>query len=221
MNIIFVAVHPDDETLAFGGTILDHKHRGDNINLLIITNISVKDGYDKVVVENRQKEIVKVKELYGFDNIYKLDFPTTKLDTIPLNSLIGSISDVFKIVKPEIVYLPNRSDVHSDHKIAFQASYSCTKNFRYPFIKRILMGETLSETEFAAPSVENLFVSNVYINITEHFEKKIEIFKIYKSELMDDNLPRSIAAIESLARYRGSRIGVRYAESFQLLFERL
>ena len=81
------------------------------------------------------------------------------------------------------------------------------------------MYETLSETEFAPALPENAFIPNVYMDISEFFKKKIDIIKTYSSELMDPPLPRSLQAIEALARYRGSRIGVDYAEAFMLLLE--
>ncbi|MFA4851826.1 MAG: PIG-L family deacetylase, partial [Bacteroidales bacterium] len=167
----------------------------------------------------RQKEIENVASSYGFDKIFKLDFPTTKLDQIPRNLQIEKISKVINDVKPSIVYLVNRSDVHTDHQIGFQSVYSCTKNFRYPFIKRILMYECLSETEFSPSTSENAFIPNVYVDITDFFQKKIEIIKIYNSEVMKDFYPRSLNNIEALAKIRGSRIGKKYAEAFVLLLD--
>ena len=82
------------------------------------------------------------------------------------------------------------------------------------------MGETLSETEFS-PSVNGLtFVPNVYVDITKYMSKKNKIMSIYSSEVMDGNMPRSLSAISALAKYRGSRIGVEFAEAFMLLFEK-
>ena len=83
------------------------------------------------------------------------------------------------------------------------------------------MYETLSETEFAPALTENVFIPNVFVDISEFIEQKIEIMKIYESEVMIDNLPRSISAIKHLAGFRGSRIGVDFAEAFMLLFERI
>jgi len=219
MKILVISPHPDDETLGCGGTILKHKDIGDKIYWLIITNIVVKNGWDKDIVEKRQKEIKTVAEMYGFEKTFKLDYPTAKLDIIPIQEIIESISKVIFEIKPEIIYLPNRSDVHTDHQITFKAAYSCTKNFRYPFIKKILMYETLSETEFAPALPENTFIPNVFVDITDYFEKKIEIMKIYNSEIMIAPLPRSLDTIEALAKYRGSRIGKKYAEAFNLLEE--
>ena len=41
--------------------------------------------------------------------------------------------------------------------------------------------------------------------------------KIYKSELKNFPFPRSIESIDALAKYRGSQIGKKAAESFELL----
>ena len=218
-KVLFVSAHPDDETIGCGGTILYHKSKGDEIYWLILTNVDEKHGWDKKIVNNRQKEIEKVNKLYGFNGLIKLDFPTTKLDSIPYSDIITSVSTSINAVKPEIIYLPNRSDIHTDHQITFNAIYACTKSFRNPFIKKVLMYETLSETEFAPALIENVFVPNVFIDVSHYFDKKIEAMKIYSSEIMPDNFPRSLNAIESLAGLRGSRICVKYAESFMLIFE--
>ena len=218
-KILFVSVHPDDETLGCGGTILKHKDIGDEIYWLIITNISEKEGWNPEKVAGRQREIAEVAKVYGFEKIFKLDFPTTKLDEVPMSELIGKISQVINEVEPHTIYMQNRSDVHTDHQISFKAVWSCTKNFRYPFIKRILMYETLSETEYAPALMENVFTPNVFVDISVYFEKKIEIMKIFETEIMEEYLPRSISSIETIARFRGSRINVKYAEAFSILLD--
>lgn len=85
--------------------------------------------------------------------------------------IISKIKEILQSVKADIIYVPNRSDVRSDHRIAFKSAYSCTKSFRYPFVKRILMYETLSETEFAPSLPENVFLQNVFVDISDYFEK--------------------------------------------------
>ena len=46
------------------------------------------------------------------------------------------------------------------------------------------------------------------------------LMKIYKSEIKKHPFPRSTDSIKSLAVLRGSESGFKYAESFQLLFEK-
>jgi len=41
-QVLAIAVHPDDETLGCGGTLLKHKAGGDRINWLILTSMSKK-----------------------------------------------------------------------------------------------------------------------------------------------------------------------------------
>lgn len=214
---LVIAVHPDDETLGCGGTLLKQKSEGSEIYWLIVTNVSEAFGWDNARVESRQKEINIVSELYPFDDVFKLDFPTTQLDKILFGDIVSSISRVFNTLKPNTIYLPNRGDVHTDHRIAFDAAYSCTKSFRYPFVKKVLMMETLSETEYAPSLISNSFTPNFFCDISGFIDRKIEIFNTYESEIMNANQPRSERIIRALAAYRGSRIGTDYAEAFQLL----
>lgn len=218
-DILFIAAHPDDETLGCGGTILKHAAGGDRIHWMVVTGVHIDAGWTKEIVERREKEIEAVTSAYRFDSVHMLDFPTIRLDTVPMSDLTSAISSVIREVSPSTVYLPNGSDIHTDHQIVFKASMSCTKNFRFPFIRRILMYECLSETEFSPPSVEDMFNPNVFIDISEFLEKKIDIMKLYELELMDPPLPRSPESLRHLAGYRGSRIGKDYAEAFVLLGE--
>jgi len=220
-KILAIAPHPDDETLGCGGSILKHISRGDEVSWMILTSIFEVDGWSKEKVKSRQLEIEKIAKIYGFASVEKLEMSSTKLDTIPMSDLIEKISCIINKIKPNTIYLNFKNDVHTDHQIAFKAVISCTKNFRFPFIKRILLYETLSETEFA-PSIEgNTFHPNVFIDITHFFEQKKEILKLYEGELMGSKLPRSLEVLESLAKYRGSRIGSQYAEAFMLIYEEL
>jgi len=218
-NVLVIAVHPDDETLGCGSTLLKHKAGGDAVHWLILTSIKKERGFAAGVVEARRQEIKAVSSMYGFDGVYDLDFPTMQLDTIPFSRLTASISDVFRQVEPNIVYLPFKSDVHTDHQIAFRAAYSCTKSFRCPSIKKIVMMETLSETEFASSTKEDSFVPNMFVDITDFIERKIAIMNIYKSEMGNHSFPRSERNIRALATFRGATAGCEYAESFMILKE--
>ena len=218
-KVLVVAIHPDDETLGCGGTLLKHKRSGDEIHWLIATEVTVEDGFKEIVVEKREQEIQKVNELYGFDSINRLGLPTMKIDQYNTSYLVNEISKVFNNIEPNIIYLPFKSDVHSDHRCFFNAAFSCTKSFRYPFIKKVYMMETLSETEFSPSTKEDSFIPNTFINISEYIDKKIEIMRIFQSEIGDHPFPRSEKNIKAIATYRGASSNCNYAESFMLLKE--
>ncbi len=71
-NVLVISVHPDDETLGCGGTLLKHKNCGDNLNWLIITNVNNEKIWGKEFISKRQIEIKKVSESYGFTETIKL-----------------------------------------------------------------------------------------------------------------------------------------------------
>ena len=81
------------------------------------------------------------------------------------------------------------------------------------------MMETLSETEFAPSTKEDSFVPNVFVDISEFMDKKIELMNIYESEIGKHPFPRSERNIRALATYRGATSNCNYAESFELLKE--
>ena len=220
-KILAVSVHPDDETLGCGGTLLKHNEKGDKIFWLILTRANDKVTSIPNIVNLQKQYVNKVAATYNFEDFKQLSFLTTELDRYPLGEIIREISNYIDQIKPSVIYFNHYNDVHSDHRVAFDAIYSCTKSFRYPFITKILMYETLSETEFAPALPCASFIPNVYVDITDYLDQKIEIMKLYETELMEEPYPRSISSIEALARFRGSRAGVKYAEAFMLLYEKL
>ncbi len=81
------------------------------------------------------------------------------------------------------------------------------------------MLETLSETEFALSTKEDSFVPNVFVDISDFMDKKLEIMRVYGSELGEHPFPRSERNLKALATLRGATAGCEYAESFVLLKE--
>lgn len=208
-RLLVISVHPDDETLGVGGTILKNIEKGSEVYWLNIT-----DGNT-----DQRMAIPLISNAYKFKETINLKLPELILDDLSYNDIIPNLSNAINEIEPSTIFIPNRSDIHSDHRKAFKAIMSCTKSFRYPFIKKILMYETISETDFSPALVENVFIPNCFVDITHYMAMKKKILKIYKSEIMKSPYTRSIGSIEALARYRGSRIGVQYAEGFMLLLE--
>ena len=79
--------------------------------------------------------------------------------------------------------------------------------------------ETLSETDFAPSIKKDSFAPNTFIDISSFIRKKIQIMKVYKSEIDKYPFPRSIRSIKAAASLRGSTSGCNFAESFMLLKE--
>ena len=213
-KILVISPHPDDETLGCGGTLLKHKYAGDELNWLIMTKISKKTGYSVNKIKNRIKEIKSVSKKYGFKQTLNLNYETTSLDSIPISNIIKKLGLILIKVKPNILYAPFGDDVHTDHRVTLEAILSATKTFRVKYLKKIRLYETLSETDFNLNPNVNNFKPNLWIDISDFIEKKIEIMKIYKSEIGKHPFPRSEISIKSLATIRGISANCDYAEGF-------
>ncbi|MFF2752171.1 PIG-L deacetylase family protein [Psychrobacillus sp. NPDC058041] len=218
-KIIVVTPHPDDETLGCGGTLLKYKKQNQQLYWLIVTRMG--NTFSDERKQQRQKEICDVASCYQFDEVFQLEFPTSELDRIPMGDLVKNISNVFTKVQPHIVFVPYPGDIHSDHKAVFDATMACSKWFRYPSVEKVLVYETLSETDFSIDPDTNGFKPNIYVNISGLLEKKVEIMSIFTSEINDFPFPRSEKAIRSLAYLRGAASGFEEAEAFMLLKERM
>jgi LmbE family N-acetylglucosaminyl deacetylase len=218
LRSLVVAPHPDDEVLGVGGTLLRRKAEGTELGWLIMTRISVEAGWSSEKVLKRQQEITQITQLFGFDSVFELGYTTTQLDQTPMSELISAVSGVIESFTPNEIFVPHSSDIHSDHRVTFDAVASSTKWFRSPSIKRILAYETISETDFGL-GVNRGFQPNVFMNIEGHLEGKLQAMSIYSSEIGNFPFPRSNEAISAQAILRGASSGFKAAEAFELLRE--
>ena len=164
----------------------------------------------------KEKQLLEVIKKFKFNSFSRFQFKTTKLDLYPANELIAEISKFIKTIRPNSIYLPYFGDAHSDHLVVSESFISSAKTFRTPFVKEIFFYETLSETNFSNTLKYRTFQPNLYEDISKYLDKKISICKIYKNELKQHPFPRSIDAIKSLAKLRGSESNCNAAEAFMI-----
>lgn len=218
-NVLVVAPHPDDELLGCGGTVLKYIDKGFNVAWLICTEPQEGGNWSDDFISKRKNDINKVAELIKFKEVFELKLPAALLDDIPMGDIISKFSEIYEVFKPNIILTPHRGDAHSDHRVLFDVVSACSKWFRYPYVNEIYAYETPSETEFNLKS-NNLFNPNVFIDISNYLDKKIEAIQIYDTEIDKFPFPRSIKTIEALAKWRGSNSGFEAAEAFELILKR-
>lgn len=219
MRVTVISPHPDDETLGCGGTLLKHKAAGDQLDWIIVTRAH-SPKWDETSLLQKEREISAITSAYGFEQVVRLAWPTMQLDSVPLADVIGSISEAIDKTKPRQLYLNHSGDVHSDHRIVFDATFSAIKSFNNKLgVSRLLSYETLSSTEAAPSHASRAFLPNVFSDITPFIERKLEIMSLYETELQPFPLPRSPESIRALARFRGATMGLEYAEAFMLVRE--
>jgi LmbE family N-acetylglucosaminyl deacetylase len=219
-TVLAVSAHPDDETLGVGGRLLAHRAAGDRIAWLIATR-AAGDRWTDADRTKKSLEIQLVAEAYGVSERFELGLPSAALDQVAANSLMDGISAALASVRPKTVYIVHGGDVHTDHRAVFHAAMSVLKPFHMSRfgVERVVSYETLSSTDAAPLRINEAFIPNVFWDVSEWIDRKIEIMSLYASETQPDPMPRGPSAIRALARLRGATVGLEYAEAGMLIRE--
>jgi len=212
-KILVIAPRPMDETLGAGGTILKHAANGDELHWLILTKPE-ESKWGKEKIERNIKEVTKVAEIYKFRSFRRLNFLQDSLDGDKLKELVEIIKGTFELIKPNIIYLPLGNTLNDDYYIAFKASLKALESFKIK-IQKILCYEVVSYLDFVSEAVN----PNVYTDVSEFIDNKLEIMNLYEEEVQGYPMPKSTESIRSLAKVRGATIGTEYAEAFMLIKE--
>ena len=197
-----------------GGTI---KRLSKKFNVIVVFFTT---GITSRSLKNEKKEINKLKQdcinsnkILGTKKTVFFELKDNQLDSYPRLFIIKKIENILKIYKPEIVFTHYYEDLNIDHQIVSYSTITACRPVNSKFLKKILFFETLSSTEW---SIKRTFQPNYYYDIENFLSFKIKAMKMYKSEIQKTPQPRSVKAIESLAKLRGSEINKKYAEAFFL-----
>jgi len=220
MTILVLAPHPDDEVLGVGGTMARFCAEGHKVVVAVVTGYGVEQHpFIKAVDVNAVREECKqANQLIGVSEVLFADLPAACLDATPVWQTNRVILEIIEEVRPEQLYLPFPHDLHKDH--AAVAYGACVASRPYlslgKQIKRVLFYETLTETHLSPPYLDVGFQPNYFVDISDHLEKKLAAMREYKSQIQEDDLPRSEKGLKVLASFHGMHVGVEAAEAFVL-----
>ncbi len=210
-RILVFAPHNDDEVLGVGGTMAKLSKSND-VFVCEVTSSKVPESLQRL-----RSEAQKAHSLLGVKETFFLDLPVVGIRGANQREVNKKFYDVVAAIKPHIVFIPHEGDLHTDHVETANAAMVALRPLTNPQLMAIFSYETLSETEWNTPNVKNIFAPNMWVDITHGIETKKNAMLCYESQLREYPHPRSIRAIFALAEYRGSTIGVDYAESFMVL----
>lgn len=215
-NVLVVAPHADDETLGCGATLLRLRSLGRRVHWLLLTQLT-EGVFPAEFVETRRGELAQVREAYGFEQVAALPYAGGRLHQADLGELLERVSSVVREVEPDTVLTAHPGDIHTEHRLGFQAVCAATKTFRAPFVKHVGCYETLSETDFSLDPDSPGFRPNLYVDVSGFVERKIEIMELYASEIGRHPFPRSAESLRALSLLRGAASGCQAAEAFMML----
>lgn len=211
MKVLVFAPHNDDEVLGVGGTIAKYTELGHEVFICEVTKSNTEEKLKLI-----RSEALAAHEVLGVKETIFLDFPVVRLRETPLIDINSEFLRVVQEIKPNVAFIPHKGDMHMDHAVVSHSAMVAMRPINGIKVDNIYVYETLSETEWNIPTVDNAYMPNVWSDISKFIYKKKEAMSCYESQLNKAPHPRSNEIIESLAKLRGSTIGVPYAESFML-----
>ncbi len=215
-RILVIAPHPDDETLGAGGAIAKYAAQGDEVTVVTVAG-HMPPLYSEDVYRQTVDEAMQAHKTLGVKESLFLDLPATTLGQMPTHDFNSKIYQTVEKVEPHIVLLPY-PDRHVDHRIIFESAMVATRPVRVgKHIEIVAAYETLSETHWNAPHIEANFIPNWTIDVSDFIKQKLAALAEYESQIPPFPGPRSLEAIEALAKFRGTQAGFAFGEGFHII----
>ena len=205
MNILAIGAHFDDLELGCGGTLAKHVQDGDDVYVYVATVSGFTNHHNETVRSSKiaLKEAEEAMRILCVKELFCGKFDTLHVEFVDaLNMEIIRIVEENKIDK---VYTHWIGDIHHDHQAVARASlHSCRH------VPRLLM----YRSNWYHSTIE--FRGNFYVNITDYWSIKESAIHAHASE-MGRTGSKWISFFRNEAENAGQRIGVKYAEVFEVV----
>jgi LmbE family N-acetylglucosaminyl deacetylase len=222
-KVLIVAAHPDDEVLGCGGTIARYAGQGDEVYCLILGEGATSRSKHKdkrksdSAVKQLRAQAAKAAQVLGIKEVSFQSLPDNRFDTVPMLDIVKIIESLIDKLQPCTIYTHHGADLNIDHQITRQAVLTAARPLQNCPVKEIYAFEVPSSTEWSFEQSEKAFHPNVFIDISETLETKVQAMQLYESETRPFPHPRSPDALRAIAHRWGSVAGVEAAEAFQLI----
>lgn len=220
-RVAVIAAHPDDEILGCGGTLARLTNSGHEVHILLLADgessrVGDKHPIDSKLLSARITAAENACEVLGCTSVKVLGLPDNRLDGLERLDIIKRIEDFIEHCRPQTVFTHHAGDVNIDHRVVHDAVIAaCRPQPGHP-VKELLFFEVPSSTEWRPPGSGEIFNPSVFVDISTTVSIKMKALNAYETELRAFPHPRSLKAVEALARWRGATAGFEAAEAFML-----
>lgn len=208
MKLLAVGAHLDDIELACGGTLAKALINGHQVKMIVMSKSGYKN-YDGKVMRTDDiavKEGKRAAETLGVSDFEVLDFDNKDImyDSKAVEALEKRINEY----KPDIIFTHWPFDTHQAHVGTGKSTITAARRYN-----------TIYLYEPIAPSGRSYvaFRPQVYVDITDFIECKIDSLKCHETEYKKFG-ESWIDGVRARAKFRGYEMGTDgYAEAFEVL----
>lgn len=200
-NVLAVIAHPDDLEIMAGGTVMKWKRQGKEIHVLIFTDGSwyTPDGVFLRDPVETKKDVDNVVSFMRYDSCEMLDAKNTHLEYE--DKYVCEVLNRIKKYDIDTIITTWSGDINHDHEVASRIAKAASR--RIPHILEGQVNYYMNE----------FFVPNMYMDITEEWEDKLKAVSMYRSEWQRGGQDWE-EFMDVVSRYYGKTVGVKRAEAF-------
>ena len=218
-RVLVVAAHPDDDILGCGATMRRLVKQASSVRVLFLgegstcryegDQVNTKEA--QTAIKQRQKFAHEALDVLGVDDYVFHDLPCGRFDTTPIIDAGKRVESEIAAFLPDTIFTHFAHDTNNDHRVTFQATLQATRPGAMNQVDNLISFEILSSTEWKFIDV---FTPNLFINIENEIDAKIESFGKYSTEQGSFPFPRSPKGIMVQSNMRGMQVGCHNAEAF-------
>ena len=201
-TILILAPHTDDGELGCGATIAKFIERGSKVYYAAfsLAEESVPPPFPKDILETEVKAATKILGIPE-EQLLLYRYQVRKY-SYRRQDILQNLVDLNSDIQPDIVFMPCLHDLHQDHStVAIEGLRA--------FKRTTILGYELPWNNL------NFATQGFVVISEEHLQRKLAALSCYNSQ--KDRPYFSREYIRSLAISRGTQIGRRYAETFEVI----
>jgi N-acetylglucosamine malate deacetylase 1 len=221
LDILVLAVHPDDAELGCGGTIASHVAMGQKVGVVDLTRGELGTRGN---AEIRDKEAAEAAKILGLSIRENLHFKDGFFRNDEAHQL--EIIKVIRKYQPALIITNATEDRHTDHGRSAELCYTAS------FLSGLAKIETEMNGQAQKPwrpkqvyhfIQSKLLIPDVIVDVSDFWETKMAAIYAYKSQFHNPeskepptfiSSPAFMKMIEGRGNEFGFSIGVKYGEGF-------
>jgi len=221
LDILVIAVHPDDAELCCSGTILKHIALGKKVGIVDLTRGELGTRGTAETRDEEAADSAKILGLHVRENLRMRDgfFQNDEFHRLEVIKAIRKY-------QPEIILSNALEDRHPDHGRAGDLVYDSVFLSGLPKVETSIDGV---KQEAHRPRLLLQFIQDRYlkpdiiVDISNHMDKKIESIKAFKTQFYNPDVdglqtyissPEFFESIIGRSREFGKSIGATFGEGF-------
>ena len=206
IDILAFSPHPDDAELGAAGFLLEMKKKGYTTGIIDLTKGEMSSTASAETRISESKKAAQILDLEVRENLNMGDSKLTDMHKPRLE-----VAHVIREYKPRVVLAPYWNDRHPDHG-------ACSLMVKYAVLYARLkkLGEPHIVDHLYYYMLNSLFNPTFIIDISQSFQKKIDVLTCYSSQFETDApyLAEYVPHATAKALYYGSLIHCKYGEPF-------